>query len=111
MKKLFAVAVLGLAAVSSWAQGTVDFRNGGITFPTTADRFVYSDRVGGTKLSGTNMVAACYFAPGVGDVETIGVQAGRSFPFRVSTSQSIGLWNIPVGASSILTLQDRKSVV
>ena len=50
MKKLIAVAVLGLTAVSGWAQGTVDFRNGGITFPTDADRRVY---FGNNPLTGT----------------------------------------------------------
>jgi len=103
MKKLFAVAMLGLAAASSWAQGTVDFRNGGITFGnTTQDRLVYADRVGGTKLVGTNMVAGLWFGSQLAG--NTGVQAGRTFAFRAPTTQTPGTWIIPVGASSIFSL-------
>ena len=49
--------ILGAGLASANAQGTVDFRNTG-TFNTTADRSVYAN---GTKLVGTNYVAALYF--------------------------------------------------
>src|SRR4051794_3613427 len=48
------------------AQGVVQFQNGGITFPTLADRLIYADRPGGTGLTGTNFAAALSYAPGAG---------------------------------------------
>jgi len=86
--------MLSLAAVSSWAQGTVDFRNGGITFGTTADRFVYKGSVGGTKLVGTNYVAGLYFGAPT-DAGTGGTFAGRTVAFRPTTTASPGLWAVP----------------
>lgn len=65
MKKLITTAMLSLVAVSSWAQGTVDFRNGGtITFATAADRAVYLGAVGGQKLVGTNYAVGLWFVQG-----------------------------------------------
>ena len=93
MKTLFAATLLGLAAASGWAQGTVDFRNAGPTFATVADRLVYW---GGTKLTGTNYVAGLWFAPGAGNTTidtTGGTQAGRAFNFRQPTTTSPGTWN------------------
>lgn len=103
MKKLLAIAVLGLTAVSGWAQGVVQFQNAGLTFPTTADRLVYSDRVGGTGLLGTNYAAALFYAPGAGanlDGATSGTQAGAVAFFRVLTSASKGIWLNPAAAGN-----------
>jgi len=107
MKKLVAAAVLGLAVVSGWAQGTVDFRNGGVSFPTAADRFVYLGAVGGTKLVGTNYVAALYYMAGANapiDSPTAGTQAGGLAAFRVATTTNPGLWlnQVAVGNTRIL---------
>jgi len=107
MKKLLAIAVLGLTAVSGWAQGIVQFQNGGITFPTTADRLVYADRVGGTGLVGTNYAAALFYAPGAGqnlDGATSGTQAGGVAFFRVATTASKGTWLNPAAAGNTRTL-------
>jgi hypothetical protein len=96
MKTLVAVALLELAALSGWAQGSVDFRNGGAAFATTADRLVYLDRVGGIKLTGTNYVAGLWFAIGAGNQtvdRTGGIQAGLTFSFRAATTASPGTWN------------------
>ena len=100
MKKLFAVALLGLAAVSGWAQGTVDFRNAGPGFLTVADRLVYKDAVGGTKLTGTNYVAGLWFGLGAGNTaidKTGGTRAGAAFNFRPATTSSPGTWNPGAG--------------
>src|SRR5881396_2748052 len=109
MKTPILIALLSLA-VSSWAQGVVDFRNGGVTFPTPADRFVYRDQVGGSKLVGTNYVAGLWFVQGA-DATAVdgrisperGHQAGRTFTFRIPTTSSPGTWN-PAGTSSLFTL-------
>jgi hypothetical protein len=97
MKKLFAVALLGLTAVSGWAQGTVDFRNAGVAFATQADRLVYLGSVApANALTGTNYVAGLWFAPGAGNTtidKTGGTQAGRAFNFRPATTTQPGTWN------------------
>src|SRR2546427_12078571 len=99
MKTRIAIALLGLT-VSAWSQSAVDFRNGGVTFPTPADRFVYRDEVGGYKLVGTNYVAGLWFVQGdhAASVDgrispERGRQAGRTFPFRIPTTGSPGTWN------------------
>jgi hypothetical protein len=66
MKRTLLSLVLGAFAVTGWAQGTVDFRNFGVTFITPADRSVYFMQVGGTKLNGTNYVVALYYLDGAG---------------------------------------------
>ena len=121
MKKLFAVAILGLAAVSGWAQGTVDFRNGGITFPTVANRFVYSSGPIGAgdatdaarRLTGTNFTSGLWFVAGAGNgsqlaggrggVQALNATAGSSalFNFRAGTTAdgNKGTW-VAVGGSS-----------
>lgn len=109
MKKLIAVAVLGLAAASSWAQGTIDFRNLGVTFKTTHDKLVYLGGVAGTnpKLVGTNYAAGLFFLVGadqaIGDAAR-GIQAGGLALFRATTTTSPGAWLNPlsVGNTRIL---------
>jgi hypothetical protein len=107
MKKLFAVAILGLAAVSGWAQGTVDFRNGGITFPTLANRYVYS---GGTvgpgdvtdaarRLTGTNFTAGLWFMVGAG--HSADLAAGRGgIQAQNATAGSSSLFNFRAGTTT-----------
>jgi hypothetical protein len=95
MKRILTAAFLGVAVISGWAQGTIDFRNGGISFPTVADRFVYLGAIGGTKLAGTNYVAGLFYLAGANaaiDSPTAGTQAGELARFRNPTSLSIGLW-------------------
>jgi hypothetical protein len=46
MKKLLSSAFLGLSLVSAFGQGQVNFLNGGATFATTANRYVYETLVG-----------------------------------------------------------------
>lgn len=115
MKKLIAVAILGLTAVSGWAQGTVDFRNGGITFPTAADRKVYLGAVGaGDGLTGTTFVAGLWYVAGADQGGQIGQgrQAGpvgaaaRTFAFRSPTTTLKGTWVVPAGVSPIFELLD-----
>lgn len=110
MKKLIAVAILGLTAVSGWAQGTVDFRNGGITFPTTADRKVYPGFVGnGPGLTGVNWVAGLWYLAGADRGQAIDTAAqlgGRTFAFRPSTTTVPGAWVAPAGVSPIFTFPD-----
>jgi len=106
MKKLFAVTLLGLAAVSGWAQGVVDFRNAGPTFATQADRLVYFGQVGGTALTGTNYVVGMWFGAGAGNTaidKTGGTFAGATFNFRQPTTTSKGTWN-PGALPFLITL-------
>jgi hypothetical protein len=108
MKKLFAVALFGLAAVSGWAQGTVDFRVAGVGFAMTADRLVYLGSVAPeNRLVGTNYVAGLWFGPGAGNTtvdKTGGTQAGRTFNFRPATTSSPGTWT-PGANPFIFTLE------
>jgi hypothetical protein len=61
MKKLLiTTAGLVLCVQAAFSQGLVNFANTG-TFSSTADRAVYIDVVGGTKLTGTNFVTALYW--------------------------------------------------
>ena len=116
MKKLIAVAILGLTAVSGWAQGTVDFRNGGITFPTAADRKVYLGSIGNTipgatgpGLVGTTWVAGLWYLAGADRGAQIGSAAqagGRTFNFRALTTTVPGAWVAPAGVSPIFTFPD-----
>jgi hypothetical protein len=84
--------------LNTWAaagQGLVDFRNGGITFPTTADRKVYPPFVGnGQGLTGVNYVAGLWYLPGAdrGAAIATATQVGRSFNFRPPTTTVPGAW-------------------
>jgi len=129
MKKLFAVAILGLAAVSGWSQGTVDFRNGGITFPTALNRFVYTPGavlsvapvVGdpayagdlARRLTGTNLCAGLWYVAGAGNTTQLalgrgGQQVGSLFNFRAGTTAEAnrGTWVVPAGTSPSFTFAD-----
>jgi len=124
MKKLIAVCLLGLSAASVWAQGQVNFLNGGATFATTANRYVYFGAVGPgavnpsfpnflgsadpSRVTGTTWVAGLWYLAGANRGAEIGTaaQAGRTFAFRASTTavQNQGTWVVPIGASSLFDL-------
>ncbi len=111
MKTRIAIAFLGLAVAGRAQQNVVDFRNGGVTFPTQADRLVYHDQVGGSKLVGTNYVAGLWFVP-ADDAASVdgrisperGRQAGRLFTFRIPTTASPGTWLVSPPGNSLFTL-------
>jgi hypothetical protein len=103
MKKVLAIALLSLAAVSSWAQGTVQFQNGQITFATAADRLVYLGTVGGTKMTGTNYAVGLYYMAGADQnimSPTAGTQAGALAFGRPGTTTSPGVWANPGAAGN-----------
>jgi hypothetical protein len=123
MKKLIAIAVLGLAAVTSWGQGTVDFRNGGVTFKTaTANRYIYFGNVGpgaGTpvpgsadanRVVGTSYVAGLWYVNGADQGGQIASAraVGRTFAFRAATTAEAnkGTWVVAAGASPTFTFTD-----
>jgi hypothetical protein len=101
MKKLIiAAAALGLCVQVAFSQGTVNFINSG-AFSITADRFVYQDAVGGTKLVGTNYVAILYWGRTADALNNFAVRAtgdetyARAYAaFRdvLPTSSAAGTW-------------------
>jgi hypothetical protein len=133
MKKVIAIAVLGLVAVTGWSQGIVDFRNGGVSFKTTNNRYVYFGAVGpgaGTptpgstdpgRVVGTTYTASLWYVRGADQGNTIGQarQLGVAIPFRVATTAPVnqGTWSpgsinplfvfTDVGFSQDVTLQVR----
>ncbi len=90
------------------AQGTVDFRNGGVSFRgPPADRKVYFPDC--TPLVGTNFVAGLYYLPGRDrgpelDNPTSGLLAGALATFRSPGTASPGTWVNPteVGNNRVL---------
>jgi hypothetical protein len=126
MKKLFAVAILGLTAVSGWAQGTITFQNGGLTFSPVGNRYVYASgpivngdpadaTEAGKRLTGTNYCAGLWYVTGAGNGGQLaggrgGVQANNSittssslFNFRIPTTAvgNRGTW-APVGGNTFI---------
>jgi len=117
--------MLGLSAVSVWAQGQVNFINGGAAFLSSANRYVYGlgavpnnavltafpDALGSDsngRLTGTTWVAGLWYLGGAGRGAEIGTaaQAGRTFAFRAGTTarQNQGTWVVPIGATSLFDL-------
>lgn len=105
MKIKLAIVTLATVAASVFGQGVVDFRNSGVTFTTTADRFVRG--MDGTPLGGTNFLAQLYWSTDTGLLGSkntgVGTAAGISnavatihnpVTFRVTTSSSVGTWLI-----------------
>jgi hypothetical protein len=101
MKKLLASVALALIGVqAAFSQGQVNFANSTATFGNDGiDRYVYSDVVGGTRMSGTNYVAAIYWGTAAGNLDNFAVRSltDTTLPsavgaFRVGTSASIGTW-------------------
>lgn len=108
MKKLLLTStllVLGIAG--ALAQGTVNFLNSTTLMPDGIDRWVYLDRVGGTKLVGTNYVAELWFAKSAAGVVlpenqlgtaasgtgTLVVTPNGGARFRTPTTTVPGTWN------------------
>ena len=89
MKTHASLVILLLSLVCSWGDGLVEFRNGGVIFPTPADRCVYLDIVGGQKLVGTEYVAGLWYIPG-SDLSAMTLQTGQrtggDFHFRAATT-------------------------
>ncbi|HXJ58094.1 MAG TPA: PEP-CTERM sorting domain-containing protein [Verrucomicrobiae bacterium] len=108
--RLFITTVCALMGIvgSGLAQGTVDFRNGGITFRTEADRRVYLGAVGGTPLTGTTWVAGLWYVEGnnlaLPTLYNDLMQVGREFHFRPDTAALKGYWVAPAGVSPIVVL-------
>jgi len=112
-KQLIVLIGIALPTIFALAQGTVDFRNGGITFPTPADRKVYycEQQPGqiGPGLVGTTWVAGLWYLPGadrggqIGQATQVG---GRTFNFRSVTTSLPGTWVTPAGVSPIFTFPD-----
>jgi hypothetical protein len=102
MKKVIIAAAIMCVAVTGWAQGTVDFRNG----VDDVDRLVYRDAVGGTALGAdaslgevreSSWKAALFFVPGAdGDISQA-VMTGLAENFQSSTSSRAGQWRNDVG--------------
>jgi hypothetical protein len=97
MKPALPLPALLLSASFACAQGTVVFQNGLVTFDTMADRLVYADYVGGTRLVGTNFAAGLWFVPGADNgamllSPTGGTQAGALAFFRLPTTVMPGVW-------------------
>lgn len=94
------------------AQNFVQFQNGQITFATPADRLVYSDYVGGTKLVGTNYVAGLWMVPG-SNPDAVdgrispdrGQRLGGDYPFRNPVTTWPGVWTRYGSASFQIVLQ------
>jgi len=108
MKKLVLFALLSVAAVSAFAQGSVSFDNK-VAFTTPADRFVYKDAVGtangGTLLVGTQFKAQLYAGADASSLQAIAPDA----IFRVPSTSSPGTWSggsrtVPFNAGSVITL-------
>lgn len=98
MKKLIAVALFGMATVAAWSQGTIDFRNSGVTFLTVQDRLVYGDRVGGAPLiqpadGSASWVAALFYVAGEGGNPAAMQQAGSVGVMRGPVTTSPGAWS------------------
>ena len=100
MRAAWSMFILFGGILSGVSQGTVNFANTG-AFATTADRFVYIGVPGGTKLTGTNYVAALYFGTTADSINQFAVRAegdeslSRAVaPFRAvdPTSSAAGTW-------------------
>ena len=109
MNALQTFVIILVATASALGQGTVDFRNGGVSFPTVADRRVYGPVPGGGcgPLVGTNYVAGLFYVPGANANiydPTLGTQAGELARFRAPTTAAPGLWLNPVAVGNTRVL-------
>ena len=107
MQTILTMLIIVSGVVCAQGQGTVDFRNGGITFRTVADRRVYVGAGCSVPLVGTNYVAGLYYMAGANapiDAPTAGTQAGALAHFRQPTTTRPGIWLNPtdVGNTRIL---------
>jgi len=123
MKRLLTAFMLGLSLISVVGQGQVNFLNGGATFLTVANRYVYVYGVGPGAVNPdypnfpgsadpnrmlAPWVAGLWYLPGGDRGAEMGTatQAGLVFPFRPATTaeQNRGTWFVPIGQSSLFTL-------
>lgn len=95
LKKIALSVAIMATAVSVFAQGTVNFNNGGIVFATTADRNVYNGQVGGTLTVGTNFKVQLYVGTDANSLKPISAAFSS---FRASAGA--GTWS---GGSRTLT--------
>jgi hypothetical protein len=91
--------VLGLASICAFAQTAYFDFNNTRTFTMPADRRVYLDYVGGTKLIGTNYVAQLYYGS---DANSLNSVTSNPVQFRnvAVTNLLAGTWS---GRTAILT--------
>jgi hypothetical protein len=98
MKKTIAIVASVLAAVSGYAQGTLDFRNfvaGSVDAPV----FVVLDGGGTAKAEGAGFLAQLYAGPSEAALAPI----GAAVPFRTGTGA--GYWNpAPSAARTVDTV-------
>jgi len=95
LKKIALTLALIASTVSVFAQGTVNFNNGGIVFATTADRNVYLLQVGGALAVGTTFKAQLYVGTDAASLKPISAPISS---FRASAGA--GTWS---GGSRTLT--------
>jgi hypothetical protein len=106
MKLFFATAVLALTTLNSWSQGTVTFQNGGLTFPTIANRYVYASGPIGPgdgsdaarRLTGTNYCAGLWYVPGSHSDQMAGGRGGMQAMNSIATSSSVFNFRSPTTA-------------
>ena len=104
------LAVSASVPFPCFAQGTVTFQNGQVTFQTVADRRVYCSPVG--ALVGTNYVAALYYLPGADQNITSPTQGTLAYGsnglalahFRPPTTTIPGIWSNPQEVGNSRTL-------
>ena len=104
MKTSLLLLLLTSAVWNALGQGLVDFRNGGITFPTDADRRVYWF---GGPLVGVTYVAGLWYLEGAdrgAQIATASQAGGRTFAFRPPGTQLPGYWVPPAGVSPLFVL-------
>ena len=103
MQAVLCFIVLLLFVPFARAQALVDFRNGGITFRTTANRLV---SLCSERLVGTNYVAALYYLPGGNRGGELGPDGGflaygsnhmAYANFRDRSTSLAGVWINPIG--------------
>jgi len=122
LKKIAFTLALIASTVSVFAQGTVNFNNGGIVFAQTADRNVYLGQVGGTLAVGTTYKAQLYVGADAaslvpisaaissfratagagtwsGGSRTLTDTAGKSYNAGESVMLSVRAWDVSTGAT------------
>jgi len=93
MKKLVLTLLLAAGSISAFAQGTVNFVNGGVIFQTTADRFVYNGSIAaGNELVGTQFRAQLYYGANAASLIPVATTGNA---FRAPGTLSPGTWASP----------------
>ena len=110
--RTFPILIAGLGALAlsvetAFAQFEfVDVRNGGINFPTTADRRVYTDVTHSQLLTDVNYAASLWYVPGnntalLSDLNA-GQHAGGFYPMRSALSTAPGTWLVTGSTQVVL---------